>query len=78
MITTAEKVASFASAAASATLQLRASVGVTEGVAVGVADESVVPSSAELFEAVPEMLKPPMIRANVATPEAAPIATCLR
>ena len=28
--------------------------------------------------AVPEMLNPPMIRASVATPEAAPMPTCLK
>jgi hypothetical protein len=68
LITTAENVANFASAAASATLQVRASVGVAEGVAVAVTEVSVGSVSAELLEAVPEMLKPPMIRPKVATP----------
>jgi hypothetical protein len=59
------------------TLQVRAKVGVAEAVEVGVA-VGLFRSSAELFEAVPEMLNPPIIRARVATPETAPMATCFR
>ncbi|CAB4678591.1 unannotated protein [freshwater metagenome] len=58
---------------------MRAKVGVA--VALGEAEASgFAESELELLigVAVPEMLKPAMIRVRVATPEAAPMATCFK
>jgi hypothetical protein len=79
LMTTPLKLARRASATRVATEQVRAMLEVGE--ALGELDvEALCDADGSLvnFEAVPEMLKPPMISARVAIPEAAPIATCLK
>jgi len=79
LITMPLKFASLGSVTWAATEQVRATLEVTDG--VGLAESlalAELEGSAVIRVALPEMLKPPMISARVATPEAAPMPTCLK
>ena len=76
-MTTALKVPSRASAASAATEQLRAIEDVTEGVGLALWLALSLGMLTAGLEA-PEMLNPAMINASVTTPDAEPIAICLK
>ncbi|MFM1795394.1 MAG: hypothetical protein RLZZ340_71, partial [Actinomycetota bacterium] len=77
LITAALKVPSLGSAASMATEQVRAIEEVTEGVGLALWLALSLGWLTAVLEA-PEMLKPAIISASVATPDAEPIAICLK